>query len=1493
MRVEGWSIADFGPITDWSTTGLAGHDVVVVLGPNESGKSALFEFFTSAMFGFSPATADGHPFRPWGGQYPHGRLDVVLRNGDLASVVRRLRARPFGRIRIDSDERDLANRQVPWTGLMDRAVFKNVYALTQDEALRLDQQAWQAVQNLLGGSPYDYLRPSRDIVRALEADRRRLWRSDRRGKPAHRELTDQIRQLRGSLAEAREHRGRIEQADERLRGIASDLESNERRLQRIELALERDRTLAPLVRRLGRLRGLEARAADLAPGGDTWDGVAEERAELRDRSEKLTAQRKTLRVTIAKREKAREVEAEIRRLLVARADVERLDRELSRAQEDRDRIRSMDRELQRSDGGLRELAARALTVEQLDEGVHAAINELSVVELRGRFAAWRDSRNLLDAAVSRLQQLQSGQDDICRRIADSDAALEIDVGTRALLEAREDIERLDRETSRAQENQDRVQSMNAELQRSDGALREVAGRTLTCDQIDPAAGRALLTISVAELRGRFAGWRESQQELQSVSDRLMQLQIQQRETQLAIEERQEALKIEDRMRALLGARADIERLDRELSRAQENQERLASIDSEARGINESLRELSGRILRTEQIDGETRIAVLKLSVGELRGRFASLQAAVQQRAAAVVDFRAAESSCSRLKRRLDAVSTEHSRAELDNRLRELRRIDRSQALIQAPAKLNAAVWLAFPILLGALALSLSFAVSAPEGVLVMVAVAAGVSVVASIVVNRSWVRRRQQKASVGVKARLRRLGLELDADLEAEVTRTQERRDAALRRDDVLEQMANAKELEVEARERVKANENTAESAHEEFLTVVANVPVARTHLEAPDEGLLRDLEEMRLMLSSAERLRRSREAVATRLAAWRGEVERLTPTLGQDLPADPFEAAPAARRALQDALDVERAAEQAKTDVMRLRQELEAGQAQLMAAKAEAGRAAAAAGEAHADFLSVVADVPIAPVQHETPDDGLVRDLEEMRLILSGAERLRRNREAVATRLAAWRGEVERLTPTLGRNLPEDPLAAAPAARRALQDALEVERTAEQAKTDVMRMCQELEAGQAELEAAEAEVERAATAAGEAHAEFLSVVEDVPIAPVQRETPSEDLVRDLEDLRQIVASAQRLRRNRREVATRFEAWYDGVTRLQEKLAIDLPVDPFEAAPAARRALEDALETERIAKIADAEIPGLRQQLETCGEDLDDVHVELERIDASLAAIDSDGTDPEVGLERVLRAFDLRAEARHVLLELERDVPDWRQRFAEAEKLLADGVQIGLSDAERVETRREAEELRQTAQNLADQRGQLTTERHRWMDEPGPAHIMGAITAAEERLDFVRREHDRLALLQKLVQEADTSYRDRYQSPLLSKAGRYLRGFTHDRYDLLSVDDANSSGASLQVRRTGEDFPQDVDTPLSRGTIQQIYFALRLAMVDLVEGDEPLPIFLDEMFVNWDPGRTTSGLAALANMPGDRQVFLFTADPFWAERAVKDVPAHIVRTPVA
>ncbi len=108
-----------------------------------------------------------------------------------------------------------------------------------------------------------------------------------------------------------------------------------------------------------------------------------------------------------------------------------------------------------------------------------------------------------------------------------------------------------------------------------------------------------------------------------------------------------------------------------------------------------------------------------------------------------------------------------------------------------------------------------------------------------------------------------------------------------------------------------------------------------------------------------------------------------------------------------------------------------------------------------------------------------------------------------------------------------------------------------------------------------------------------------------------------------------------------------------------------------------------------------------------------------------------------------------------------------------------------------------------------------------------------------------------------------------------------------------ATGVRLHVRRRGEDFPVVVGHPLSRGTLQQIYLALRLAMVDQVEGEdaERLPLFLDEMFVNWDPSRTGRGMAVLREIGRSRQVFLFTADPAWAERTSAQADAVVVATP--
>ena len=51
---------------------------------------------------------------------------------------------------------------------------------------------------------------------------------------------------------------------------------------------------------------------------------------------------------------------------------------------------------------------------------------------------------------------------------------------------------------------------------------------------------------------------------------------------------------------------------------------------------------------------------------------------------------------------------------------------------------------------------------------------------------------------------------------------------------------------------------------------------------------------------------------------------------------------------------------------------------------------------------------------------------------------------------------------------------------------------------------------------------------------------------------------------------------------------------------------------------------------------------------------------------------------------------------------------------------------------------------------------------------------------------------------------------------------------------------------------------LSRGTVEQIYFSLRMAAGELLCGSEQLPVFLDEVFGMYDEERLASVLKWLA-----------------------------------
>ena len=69
---------------------------------------------------------------------------------------------------------------------------------------------------------------------------------------------------------------------------------------------------------------------------------------------------------------------------------------------------------------------------------------------------------------------------------------------------------------------------------------------------------------------------------------------------------------------------------------------------------------------------------------------------------------------------------------------------------------------------------------------------------------------------------------------------------------------------------------------------------------------------------------------------------------------------------------------------------------------------------------------------------------------------------------------------------------------------------------------------------------------------------------------------------------------------------------------------------------------------------------------------------------------------------------------------------------------------------------------------------------------------------------------------------------------------------------------------------------LSRGTQQQLCLGMRLAYVTVHHRSprtEPLPLIVDEVLVNFDPGRARRTAALILDVAQDNQVFLFTCHP--------------------
>jgi uncharacterized protein YhaN len=282
----------------------------------------------------------------------------------------------------------------------------------------------------------------------------------------------------------------------------------------------------------------------------------------------------------------------------------------------------------------------------------------------------------------------------------------------------------------------------------------------------------------------------------------------------------------------------------------------------------------------------------------------------------------------------------------------------------------------------------------------------------------------------------------------------------------------------------------------------------------------------------------------------------------------------------------------------------------------------------------------------------------------------------------------------------------------------------------------------------------------------------------------------------------------------------------------------------------------------------------------------LSELESFVRGAAPDGSEADA-LERLHDAAVRRVAADQREGSLVAAVPDLDALLANAREREASGQRLLLSDDEHATLVAELREARERCERLMLCEQQLSAELARLGEARTVGDVEGELSAVESELADIKRERDRLLLAAAIVRRAEREVRERYAPAWLQAASRYLEAITHGRYTGIAIVETPGGEPVLEVTRAGEAMPVRVGAPLSRGTLEQIYVAVRLALVDAIDAEARLPLFLDELFAHWDAHRLDALVRVLGAVEG-RQVVVSTCHAALADRLERSCAARVI-----
>lgn len=145
------------------------------------------------------------------------------------------------------------------------------------------------------------------------------------------------------------------------------------------------------------------------------------------------------------------------------------------------------------------------------------------------------------------------------------------------------------------------------------------------------------------------------------------------------------------------------------------------------------------------------------------------------------------------------------------------------------------------------------------------------------------------------------------------------------------------------------------------------------------------------------------------------------------------------------------------------------------------------------------------------------------------------------------------------------------------------------------------------------------------------------------------------------------------------------------------------------------------------------------------------------------------------------------------------------------------------------------------------------------------LSAARGRLWHLKKEREAAEIALETIREASAGVHREFAPALNRKVSEITSQVTGGRYTDIQIT------KNLEIMATAPETGRRVESELlSGGTIDQLYFSLRIATAELLSGGSKLPLILDDCFVQYDARRLENVMEYLLEQSRERQIILFT-----------------------